>query len=79
MPYYAYVLKSLNFNRCYKGHCSDLDNRLKAHNIGKTKATAPFRPWEVVYFEEYTTLSEAIARENYFKTAAGRRYLKDKI
>ena len=79
MPYYAYVLFSKNFGRYYKGHCADLKARLKEHNMGKTKTTKPFRPWEIVYFEEFTTLSEAVEREKYFKTAAGRRYLKGKI
>jgi len=79
MSYYAYVLLSKNTGRYYKGHCSDLDKRLKEHNMGKTKATKLFRPWEIVYYEVFETLSEAINREKYFKTAAGRRYLKDKI
>jgi predicted GIY-YIG superfamily endonuclease len=33
---------------------------------------------KLVYFEEYTTRQEARAREVYFKTAAGRRFLKNK-
>ncbi len=79
MPYYAYVLFSENFGRYYKGHCFDLDARLKDHNMGKTKSTKTFVPWKIVYFEEFLTLNEAIKREKYFKTAAGRRYLIERI
>ncbi len=79
MPYYAYVIYSKKFGRYYKGHCNDLDNRLKEHNMGKVKSTSPFIPWKLIYYEEFDNLSEAVNREKYFKTAAGRRYLKDKI
>lgn len=79
MVYYAYVIHSKKFNRLYKGHCNNLQDRLKQHNWGKTKATKPFIPWEVVYFETFPTREEAIVREKYFKTAAGRRFLKSKI
>ena len=79
MPYYTYVIFSKSSGRYYKGHCNDLSTRLTEHNNGKTKSTRPFVPWELSYYEEFETLSEAICREKYFKTAAGRRYLKEKI
>jgi predicted GIY-YIG superfamily endonuclease len=34
---------------------------------------------QLVYFETFATFAEARAREVYFKTAAGRRYLSGKI
>ncbi|PLW93547.1 MAG: excinuclease ABC subunit C, partial [Marinilabiliales bacterium] len=61
------------------GHCSNLVNSLKEHNSGKTKSIRPFIPFKYVYYEEYTNREEAIEREKYFKTAAGRRFLKAKI
>jgi hypothetical protein len=33
----------------------------------------------VVYKEEFAVFEEARAREVYFKTAAGRKFLRDKI
>ena len=76
MPYYAYVIYSESHQRFYKGHCENLDTRLKEHNLGKTKSNKAFRPWKIVYFETFATREEAINREKYFKTSAGRRYLK---
>ena len=76
MPYFAYVIHSKKFNRYYKGHCQDLDARISEHNSGKTKSIKAFIPWELAYFEEFSTREEAIQREKYFKTSAGRRYLK---
>ena len=77
--FYAYVLKSLNNHFYYKGHCEDIDVRLKQHNSGMTKSIIPYIPFKVVYFEEFMNLEDAINREKYFKSAAGRRFLKTKI
>ncbi|TAL62357.1 MAG: GIY-YIG nuclease family protein [Bacteroidetes bacterium] len=77
--YYAYVLRSIPFGNLYKGFCSNLDKRLSEHNSGKTKSTKPFRPWEIVYFEHLDSVDEAVSREKFFKTSAGRKYLKKKI
>ena len=78
MPF-AYVIKSVHFDYFYKGHCEDLDVRLRQHNAGQTISNRPYLPFELVYFEEFATTQEAIKREKYFKTAAGRRFLKKKI
>ena len=77
--FYAYVVRSLNLPFFYKGHCEDLLERLKQHNSGMTKSIKKYAPFEVVYFEEFQTREEAICREKYFKTAAGRRFLKSKL
>ena len=60
--YYAYVIKSNNHDFHYKGHCEDLSVRLKQHNEGLTKSIKPYLPFEIVYFEEFNTRPEAIAR-----------------
>ena len=66
----------MSSGRLYKGFCSDLEKRLSEHNSGKTISTKPFVPWKIAYYEELYSLEEAIAREKYFKTSAGRRFLK---
>ena len=79
MPYFAYVIYSQSHNKFYKGHCEDLKKRLTQHNNGKTKSTKAFVPWKIVYYESFETREQAINREKYFKTAAGRRFLKKVI
>ena len=79
MAYFAYILHSAGYNRFYKGQCEDLTERLKQHNNGHTQSTKPFIPWELVYFEEFENREDAVKRERYFKTAAGRRFIKTKI
>ena len=53
--------------------------RLKEHNSGMTASIKPYTPFAIIYFEEFVTRTEAIKREKYFKSAAGRRYLKKKL
>ena len=77
--YYAYVIKSLFNDYYYKGHCRDLQTRLSQHNAGKTTSIKNKIPFKLVYFEVFETLEEAVKREKYFKTAAGRKYLKGVI
>jgi putative endonuclease len=77
--YFAYVLKSVSHDYFYKGHCSDIAKRVIQHNSGKTESIRPYIPFALVYFEAFETEREAITREKYFKSAAGRRFLKNKL
>ena len=77
--FYAYVLKSVHHDYYYKGHCENMEIRLKEHNAGMTKSISNKVPFEIIYYETFQTREEAINREKYFKTAAGRRVLKNKI
>jgi len=79
MIFYAYVIRSLKDNSLYKGHCEDLELRLKQHNSGATQSIASKIPFELIYFEKFQTRELAIVREKYFKSAAGRRFLKSKF
>ena len=76
MTFYAYVIYSDSCKKFYKGHCQDLDKRLKEHNQGKTKSIKAYTPFRFIYVEKFNTREEAILRERYFKSAAGRRFLK---
>ena len=77
--FYAYVLKSIVHEYFYKGHCENLEQRLKEHNSGMTTSIKTYIPFIIVYFEEFKSREEAIAREKYFKSSAGRRFLKNKL
>ena len=77
--FYAYVLKSINHDYYYKGHCQDLEKRLVQHNSGMTTSIKSYIPFEVIYYETFPSEAQAINREKYFKSSAGRRYLKNKI
>ena len=77
--FYVYVIKSIHSDYLYKGHCENIEKRLKQHNSGMTQSIKAYAPCILVYQESFDTREEAIEREKYFKTAAGRRFLKTKI
>jgi len=77
--YYTYIIKSNKFDFYYKGHCENLNKRLSQHNSGMTVSIKQYIPFEIVYFEKFETREEAVRREKYFKSAAGRRFLKNKL
>ncbi|MDO8991947.1 GIY-YIG nuclease family protein [Daejeonella sp.] len=76
----VYVLHSPSYNKIYIGFTSDLENRLKSHNIFASKGwTIQFRPWVLIYTEEYTSKAEAMKREKNLKGAKGRAEIWDMI
>ena len=75
--YYTYILYSKNYNKHYYGSTINLLKRLQEHNKGKSNFTKAFIPWEVIYYEEYDTRSEAYKRELFFKSSEGKKWLKE--
>jgi putative endonuclease len=79
MFYYTYVLRSLVDGKLYIGYTNDIKARIGEHNNGSVLSTINRRPLEIVYFEACKDKEKAIAREKYFKTGYGRRFLKSRI
>lgn len=77
--YYVYILKSLKNGKYYIGCTENLKRRLKEHNSGKTKSNQYNRPFELVYREEYASLSEARKREYAIKAKKSRKYISNLI
>ena len=61
--FYVYVLKSLKDDNLYFGSTNDLRRRLSDHNTGKVLSTKTRRPFELRYYEAYSTEGEARHRE----------------
>jgi len=63
--YYFYILRCSD-NNLYCGQTNDLRRRLIEHNSGNSKSAKYLRgktPIELVYYEKYKTLQEAVKRE----------------
>ena len=72
----VYVLYSKDYNKIYIGFTSDLKQRLLSHNeLGKKGWTIKFRPWELIYTEEFQLKSDVMKREKELKTATGRNFI----
>ena len=66
--------------RHYIGITDNLAARLAAHNSGRVRSTKPYRPWRMVYTEEYASRTEARRRELFLKrTARARKDIFDSI
>ena len=76
----VYVLYSNKYDKIYVGYTSNLEQRFLSHNeLSKKGWTVRFRPWKVIYTEEYNTKVEAMKREKQLKTASGRNYIRSLI
>ena len=61
--YIVYILRT-DKNTLYTGQTNDLERRLKQHRAGKgAKYLRAFKTIELVYQEEFTSLSLALKRE----------------
>lgn len=76
LRYCVYVLLSLKDHELYIGSTSNLTNRLTAHFHGKSRSTAPRRPFKLVFCEFFYSKKDALRREQYFKTNKGKKALK---
>ena len=75
--YIVYILKSLKDNNLYIGCTSNFENRINYHNSGRVKSTKNRRPFILLYKEKYSNIYEAFKKERYYKTAKGKKELKD--
>ena len=71
-----YIIQSLEDSSYYIGQTDNLDDRLKRHNQGRSKATKNKRPWKLVYTEEFETRSEAMKREYEIKRKKRKSYIE---
>lgn len=79
MRYFTYILLSSSKLKTYVGHTDNLTKRLAEHNSGRSTFSKRHVPWVVLHKDEFHTEFESIEREKYFKTAAGRRWIKKNI
>ena len=76
----VYVLYSEKYNKIYVGMTSNLEERFKSHNeLGKKGWTIKFRPWVIIYTEEYDEKPVALKREKQLKSAQGRLFIRSLI
>ena len=73
------VLTIADADKIYIGITKSPDDRLKAHNDGKSSYTKKFMPWQRFYLEEVTNRVDAIKKEKYYKSGWGRRKLKQEL
>lgn len=90
LQFCVYVLQNQRDDRLYVGFTTDLHARLTAHFHGQVESTAPRRPFRLIYppsrslrsglwragCEYHRSKADALRREQYLKTSAGKTTLK---
>ena len=77
--FYVYLLHSVRDAGLYIGYSSNLRQRLSEHREGASRATSYRGPWNLIYYEAYTEEADAIGRERYLKSGAGRKLLRSQL
>lgn len=76
MTYFVYVLQSKKDKKFYIGYTANLKKRIQEHKNGEVQSTKGRRPLNLIFYEAYLNQYDALRREDYFKTTAGKRALK---
>lgn len=74
---YIYILTNKNHTVLYTGVTSNLAKRLYEHRTGfyEKSFTSKYNVTKLVYFEEFTSIEEAIAREKQIKAGSRQKKL----
>lgn len=77
--YTVYVLRSIKDKNLYIGCTEDVKKRLAYHNAGRVVSTRSRVPFELIYSEQFEDKYEAYKTERFYKTATGKRQLKQSM
>ena len=74
---FLYILQSQRTGNFYVGSTNDLPRRLAEHARDPTPSTRRRGPWQLVYKEEWSSLSEARRRERQIKSWKSRKAIAE--
>lgn len=77
--YFVYIIQSQNDKSYYIGSTSNIEQRVIAHNTGKSVYTKKKMPWMLQYFAEYPSKSEALKREKQIKNWKSKKAIEKLI
>jgi putative endonuclease len=78
--YYVYLIESLAARReRYVGMTTDLKQRLREHNAGKSSHTSKFKPWQLTTYIAFTHRAMAEAFERYLKSGSGHAFANKRL
>ncbi len=77
--YFVYLIENKD-GRWYIGYTPiDPNYRLNKHNNGLVRSTKSYLPWKLIYYEAYIKRGDALGREKFLKSGAGRRLIKKQL
>lgn len=75
--HYIYWLLSEDNKKTYVGFTGNLDERMRMHRNDQVKSTKGFGNFRIIVLDNVDDVGLARSRERYWKSAAGRKKLKD--
>ena len=79
MPFYTYILYSIQIDIYYVGSTEDLESRLRRHNSNHKGFTGKVNDWEIVFSREFDTKSESLKFEKQIKSWKSRKKIEEFI
>jgi predicted GIY-YIG superfamily endonuclease len=76
---YVYILESIGSQHFYVGITDDLRARLAKHNAGEVPHTSKYGPWRLKTYVTFSNKAQAVAFEQYLKSASGRAFAKKRL
>jgi predicted GIY-YIG superfamily endonuclease len=78
--HYVYMLQSDGTaGQRYVGVTSDLRQRLRDHNSGKSAHTSKYRPWRLVTYVAFSERAKAEQFERYLKSGSGHAFARKRL
>jgi len=77
--HYVYVLHSEKDFGLYIGYSANLRRRLREHRQEMSFAISFRGPWKLIYYEAYLLEADALGRERFLKSGAGRRMIRKQL
>jgi len=50
--YTVYIIQSIKNHRYYIGQTSNIENKIKRHNLGQVKSTRNYIPWKIIKLDQ---------------------------
>ncbi|WP_346239151.1 GIY-YIG nuclease family protein [Niabella insulamsoli] len=72
----VYAIKSTFRNYIYVGMTDNLERRLRQHNNGENRSTKAYKPFTLLYTEQFDDRKSARIKEKYLKSGVGKEFLK---
>ena len=74
---FVYIIRSVPHpQKRYIGVTSDVPARVSAHNTGRNRSTASWKPWNIEVIIEFRTERMAMRFEKYLKSGAGHAFAR---
>lgn len=78
--WYVYIIRSVPYpDQEYTGATENLRHRLSDHNSGKSRDTAKYKPWSLLWYCAFPEKQKALEFETYLKSHSGRAFASKRL